>query len=188
MAKLVKSFEYITCWPVSFPKTHSSDHTAREWIHLEVNVSEFRWEPWIRWMVNSPQCINEVIQTWCRSGESSNLQRTVSSKSAEILYNSAVTGWCRVCTVLWISGTAAVAVRTFVIYSVTAAVVGTSWAGQTLDRNNHTENWRKFVCRPNLQLIGGLDCHRQREWTLFDGKAKTRRRYCTQMQRQRQES
>ena len=60
------------------------------------------------------------------------------------------------------------------IYSVTA--LGTSWAGQTLDRNNHTENWRKFVCL----LIGGLDCHRPREWTLFDGEAKTRRRNCIQ--------
>ena len=48
-----------------FPQdTQTTDQLARKWIHLEVNVSEIRWEPWIRWMVNSPHCSNEAIQTW----------------------------------------------------------------------------------------------------------------------------
>ena len=71
-------------------------------------------------------------------------------------------------TVLWISGTAAIGVRTFVIYSVTRVARG--WArveGQTLEeRNNHTtKNWRKFVC---LSLHGWLECHWELEkWELF---------------------
>ena len=107
-------------------------------------MSEIRWEPWIRWMLNSPRCTNEVIQTWGGCGESSN-QSQVKAATEQLS------------VVLWISGTAAVAVRTFLIYSLTAATLRWARAGraQTLERNNHTtENWRKFVCRPSHWEIG----------------------------------
>ena len=57
--------------------------------------------------------------------------------------------------------------------------MGTSGA-QTLDRNNHTENWRKFVCTLGDWTVTA------REWKSFDrGQRQEEEKSQTQRQRQR---
>lgn len=103
------------------------------------------------WIFHGSRAVHVIHTVW-------SAEQTNSFKPVETLSS----------TVLWISGTAAIGVRTFVIYSVTR--VARRWArvgGQTLEeRNNHTtENWRKFVCS---SLRGWLECHWELEkWELF---------------------
>ena len=159
-------------------------------------------------MAHSPRCSNEVIQNRGGCGESSNLTlwRTVFHSKLWLLYNGGIEGGVDCTTVaqrvtmlsavLWISGTAALAVRTFLIYSVTAAVVvGTSWTEQTLDRNNQKTGENKHLTetitrKPGenlfVKLIRRLDCHRQREWTSFD-RGQRQGEEIAQRQRHRQE-